>query len=155
MSPKTARRIVVLTTQLAETLMTAALCAEEIRAAVLAELDGEGPLLIDRPGGLSPPRSNGHQRPILDESTMSVVWKNRTLRLGHTREFRFLGRLARRPNQYVTHLDLLEEVWDGEDREISTIRSLVRRLRNKLKRGGMDDLADAIQGYNGRYILNL
>jgi DNA-binding response OmpR family regulator len=52
-------------------------------------------------------------------------------------------------------LDLLEEVWDGEDREISTIRSLVRRLRNKLKRGGMDDLADAIQGYNGRYILNL
>jgi len=156
MSPATARRIALLTNQLAETLMTAALCAEEIRVAVLAEFDGDGPGLVDRPGfGLVPIGSNGHNRPLLDESTMCVVWDGKRVHLGHTVAFRLLARLARRPNQYVTHLDLLEDVWDGEDREVATIRSTVRHLQRKLRAGGMPNLAAAIRGHNGRYILEL
>ena len=42
MTPETARRVALFTNQLAETLMTAALCAEEIRAAVFAEIDDDG-----------------------------------------------------------------------------------------------------------------
>lgn len=155
MSPATARRIALLTNQLAETLMAAALCAEEIRMAVLAELDGAGPGMDDRSVPvLVPPGSNG-QRPILNESTMCVMWNNKTVHLGHTVVFRLLARLARRPNQYVTHLDLLEDVWDGEDRETTTIRSTVRHLQRKLRAGGMPELAAAIRGHNGRYILEL
>jgi len=156
MSPATARRIALLTNQLAETLMTAALCAEEIRTAVLAELDGGGPGLADRPGpALVSPGSNGRHRPLLDESTMCVVWDDKNVHLGHTIAFRLLARLARRPNQYVTHLDLLEDVWDGEDRETTTIRSTVRHLQRKLRAGGMPELAAAIRGHNGRYMLEL
>lgn len=156
MSPATAHRIALLTNQLAETLMTAALCAEEIRAAMLAEFDGDGPGLADcHAPVLAPLGSNSRHRPLLDESTMCVVWDGKTVHLGHTVAFRLLARLARRPNQYVTHLDLLEDVWDGEDREITTIRSTVRHLQRKLRAGGMPALASAIRGHNGRYMLEL
>jgi len=50
----------------------------------------------------------------------------------------------------VTHLDLLEDVCDGEDRETTTIRSTVRHLQQKLRAGGMPELAAAIRGRNGR-----
>lgn len=156
MTPQTGRRVAILTSQLAETLMTAALCAEEIRAAVLAELDDDGgsTCLLDR-HGLAPAQPDDQQRPLLDESTMCVIWRGITLHLGHTLAFRLLRRLARRPNQYVTHLDLLQDVWDGEEREITTIRSTVRNLQGKLRAGGMGELAAAIRGHNGRYILKL
>jgi DNA-binding response OmpR family regulator len=49
----------------------------------------------------------------------------------------------------------MRDVWDNEYLATSTIRSFIRRLRLKLRRGGMGDLADAIRGHNGRYILNL
>jgi DNA-binding winged helix-turn-helix (wHTH) protein len=69
--------------------------------------------------------------------------------------FRVLERLSRRPNQFVTHHDLLQEVWEDELLELATIRSTVRHLRRRLCDGGMEDLANAIRGYNGRYILEL
>ena len=142
--------------QLAETLMTAVLCTREIGDAIRAELDSDltsGPRRSN--AGMPSDRSSYPQRPLLDESTLSVLWKGKKLHLGHTRSFWLLGRLARRPGQYVTHLDLLRDVWDDEELATATIRSLVRRLRVKLRRGGMGDLATAIQGHNGRYILNL
>lgn len=156
MTPETARRVVLLTRQLADTIMTAALCAEEIRAAVLADLDGDGGHPAQAAAvHLSPAQSDHQQRPVLDESTLCVIWRGTSLHLGHTLAFRLLDRLARRPNQYVTHLDLLQDVWDGDAREITTIRSTVRHLQSKLRAGGMPELAAAIRGHNGRYILRL
>ena len=156
MTPQTTRRIAVLTSQLADTLTTAALCTEEIRAAILAELGDDDVAYAGRAEfRLSPATSDHQQRPLLDESTMCVVWKGVSLHLGHTVTFRLLSRLARRPNQYVTHLDLLQDVWDGEDREITTIRSSIRHLQGKLRAGGMPELAAAIRGHNGRYILDM
>ena len=95
------------------------------------------------------------ERPLLDESTLSVSWKGKALHLGNTLAFRLLERLARCPNQYVTHLDLLRDVWEDEFTATATIRSLVRQLRRKLRGAGWTDLAAAIRGHNGRYVLSL
>ena len=156
MNPDKARRLDVLTGQLAETLMSAAICADEIRAIVRTELDNEAPRPTTQFGaGLAPNQPPRKQRPLLDESTMSVFWKGRSLHLGNTLPFRFLARLARRPNQYVTHPDLLRDVWDDPLLATATIRSVVRHLRDRLRNGGMNDLAAAIRGHKGRYILEL
>ena len=154
MSPDKALRLDALTSQISETIMTVALCAQEIRSLVRAELDGDAQAR-PRPSGAQLVATCRHQRPLLDESTLSVIWKGRTLRLGHTVSFRLLARLARRPNQFVTHLDLLRDVWDDEDVATATIRSVVRHLRRRLREGGMKELAIAIRGHNGRYILEL
>jgi len=154
MISQTAQRLVQLANQLSEALMTAAICAQEIRSEVQEELDGDE--LAAAAGG----SSNGSAksvalRPLLDQSTLSVTWNGRSLHLGHTRAFWILERLSRRPNQYVTHLDLLRDVWDDEEAPVSTIRSVVRHLRHRLVAGGMEELAAAIRGHNGRYILDI
>jgi DNA-binding response OmpR family regulator len=156
MTEQRVQRLAQLTKQLTEILMTAAICIEEIRTEVHAILDsdGNGAAIYRRDATFrSPPCAK--QRPLLDESTLSVIWKGKSLHLGHTRAFWLLDRLSRRPNQYVTHLDLLQDVWDDENLAVGTIRSVVRHLRRKLCDGGMGELATAIRGHNGRYILNL
>lgn len=158
MTADTIRRLDALAGQLTEILMTAAICAQEIHAIARAECDDDSHAYPGRQTArLKPGMAQDEQRPLLDESTLSVIWKSRTLHLGHTLAFGLLARLARRPNQYVTHLDLLRDVWDdGESlTPTSTIRSLVRELRRKLRCGGMTELATAIRGHNGRYILEL
>lgn len=156
MTPEKARRLNMLSKQLSENLMSAAFCAKEIDEIAHAELDGDHDA---NPGANGAGQKRGEpchmRRPLLDESTLSVIWKDKTLHLGHTRSFWLLARLARRPGQYVTHLDLLRDVWDDADRTTATIKSLVRRLRAKLHQGGMGDLAAAILGHNGHYMLNL
>jgi DNA-binding response OmpR family regulator len=156
MTPDKARRLDALAGQLAEALMTAAICAQEIQAEVRTEFDRDGYTELDRrTTGLAGGFAHDKQRPLLDDSTLSVIWKGKALHLGHTLAFRLLARLARHPNQYVTHVDLLRDVWDDDDLASATIRSLVRELRRKLCSGGMTDLAAAIRGHNGRYILAL
>jgi len=155
MDQEKAHRLDRLTGQLAEMLMTAAICVEEIRNVVRTEIDavtGQGECVGRRP------KSNeltAKPRPLLSESTLSVTWNGRSLRFGHTLAYRLLERLARRPNQYVTHLDLLHDVWDDEELATATIRSVVRHLRRRLREGGMTELAEAIKGHNGRYILEI
>jgi DNA-binding response OmpR family regulator len=132
--------------------MTAAMCVQEIRSEVQAAMeDGK----VAAPFGNGAGARDGARRPLLDQSTLCVLWKERKLHLGHTRGFWLLERLSRRPNQYVTHLDLLREVWDDEDAPVTTLRSVVRHLRRQLTGGGMADLAAAIRGHNGRYILEI
>lgn len=147
------RQLEAMCRQLSESLMSAALCAKEIITIVQTMRD-EAP-----PGSAGP---NGRQqertrpgRPILDEATLSVVWNGRVLHLGHTQGFWLLARLSRSANQYVTHLDLIQEIWDDDFTDTTVLRAGVRRLRIKLRRGGMGDLADAIVGHHGRYMLSL
>ncbi len=139
-----------LSTQLAELLMTAALCAQELQHAIEAELGGDGNGPACDPAA-DPPGPAG--RPLVDRATLSVTWQGRSVQLGHTRGFRLLECLARRPNRYVTHVDLIRDVWDDND-ELSTdtIRSVVSQLRCKLRAHGMDGLATAITGHCGRYV---
>ena len=138
--------------------MTAALCADELRAVVRNEggsHSGWSPDALVSSSFADHTRVPSRQRPILDESTMCAIWNGRSVHLGHTVAFRFLRRLARCPNQYVEHLTLLHDVWENEDLSLATVRSTARHLRRKLIDGGMDDLAAAIRGHNGRYILYL
>lgn len=156
MTPDNARRLIALTSQLAETFMNAAICVQEIRAVVSAELDDDAVPSSGNTGPeLAPIVSRQKQRPLLDDSTLSVIWKGKRLHLGNTNHFQLLKRLARRPNQYVTHLDLLRDVWEDEDMATSTIRSVARHLRRRLRGGGLRELADAIRGHGGRYILEI
>ncbi len=94
-------------------------------------------------------------RPLVDEATLSVLWRGQALHLGHSKGFWVLARLARRVNQYVTHSDLLQEIWDDEFADTERLRAGMKRLRGKLRQGGMADLADAITGHHGRYMLDL
>jgi DNA-binding response OmpR family regulator len=147
-------RMSKLANQLAEIIMAAAICAEEMRTGIQAEVDKSfGAAATSSARNITPNLQHNSERPVLHESTLCVNWKGKSLYLGHTRSFWLLDRLARRPNQYVTHLDLLHDVWDNEELSTSTIRSVVRHLKCKLRVGDMHDLADSIRGRNGRYIL--
>ena len=156
MTPQNVHKLHVLSRHLTESLMRAALCAKEIGEIAQAQ-SADGHVCTPDANGNGHGRngSRSRPRPLLDESTLSVIWKERSLHLGHTRSFRLLARLARSPGQYVTHLDLLEEVWDDEDKATATIRSVVRHLRRQLCNGGMKELASGIRGHNGRYILDV
>ncbi len=84
-------------------------------------------------------------RPIVNLATFSVAWRGRTCFLGNTLLFWFFDRLASCPNRYVSHVDLLDDVWRGE-RESTTIRGVAKRLRDRLSRCGMEELANSIDG---------
>ena len=150
-----AQRLAKLLNQLTEMLMTVAICTQEIRSAVHAELDGVNGDLCGRSEPLQSAVQG--QRPILDVSTLCVSWDGRSIHLGNTIGFRFLDRIARRPNQYVTHTDLIRDAWGEDEKNIAveTVRSVVCDLRGKLREGGMDALAAAIHGHKGHYILTL
>jgi len=156
MSIENLRRVLALSEQLSENLMSSVLCIEELRNAIRSMLDDYQNRQHAHLSANGAPRlvSTDH-RPILDESTKRVLWKDRSVHLGHTLYYQVLQRLARRPDQYVTHLDLMREVWENEELKTTTIRSVVRKLRGKLREGGMGELADAIHGHNGRYMLRL
>lgn len=154
MTQENARRLHVLSRQLHEHLMSAALCAKEIGDVAQAQ-GNDGHNGSPRANGNAQSEPHAVARPLLDEATFSVIWRNKAICLGNTKEFRLLTYLARRANQYVTHLDLLEAVWDNQDKATATIRSVVRHLRRQLCAGGMKELAGRIRGHNGHYILDL
>jgi hypothetical protein len=79
----------------------------------------------------------------------------KTCFLGNTRPFRFLARLAQRPNAYIPYEDLLSDVWQGLLSD-SAVRSVAKALRQRLRQAGLGDLADAIDGtVAGHYTLRL
>ena len=154
MTNQQARELDAMTARLIETLMTASICAQELRRRITDDIDGREGGQPHRPPSNDVPGTVA-MRPLIDDSTLSVVWRGRSVHLGRTRAFDVLRRLARCPNQYVTHLDLAYDVWEDADVPIATLRSTVRHLRTRLATGGMRDLASAIRGRDGRYVLNV
>lgn len=91
----------------------------------------------------------------IDNSRFVVTFHEHNCCLGNTIPFRFLARLAERPNQYVTHQDLIDDVWGGECSD-DALRSVVKHLRRRLRAAGLGDLADAIDGSTpGHYTLRV
>ncbi len=91
----------------------------------------------------------------VDRATLSVIWQGRTCFLGNTLLFWFFNRLAQSRNRYVSHVDLLDDVWGGQ-RQSATIRGVAKRLRDRLVESGMEELADSIDGtVSGYYGLML
>ena len=124
--------------QLTEVQLTAAFCLERLRNLLLA-------------GGLSSDQGVGESvQPLVNSAVFSVTWSGRICHLGPTKLYRLFVRLLRRPNQYVSHDQLLRDVWLGDARSPHTVRSAVRNLKSKLVLAGMTDLAQAIES-RGRH----
>ncbi len=101
----------------------------------------------------SPPNKSAANRPFVDRALLSVIHRGKSCFLGNTLPLRLIERLLRSPNQYVSHEQLQEEVWDAV-RSRSAVRSVVKVLRAKLREAGMTGLADAIDGHvAGHYAL--
>jgi DNA-binding response OmpR family regulator len=62
-----------------------------------------------------PPRSETPSG-VIDAGTFSVHWKGKTSYLGYTVLFRLMDHLVRHVNRFVSHQQLLDEVWGGERR---------------------------------------
>ena len=125
-------------------IQAATISAHEQYAAILqAELDALSyPLQSDRPQN---DKSIDPNHPVIDRSVMCVVYRGKQCFLGNTLMLKFMERLVRRANQYVSYNQLLSEVWNGV-REASSVRSVVKELRAKLRAAGMAGLANAIDG---------
>ena len=119
--------------------------AQQIEDAVEAGVVMSASNHVDRDG----------QHPRIDRDGLSVHWRGGECILGATISFRLLDRLARRPNHYVSHAQLLDDVWECV-RSRSAIRSAVCELRLRLSSAGMQDLAEMIDGsHQGHYGLIL
>lgn len=92
---------------------------------------------------------------IVDAAARTVTFRGCTCCLGNTLVFRMLERLARRPNQFVSFDRLIRDVWDGHPKSDEAIRSVVKELRDRLRKGGMRRLASAIRGERRAYALVL
>lgn len=126
-------------------------------ATVLVECDELSDLLQQvRSGIAGPPLAPVEQAEQLlriDRTTYTVRWRGGSCFLGSTMGFRLLERLARRPNEFISTVRLLDELWGGT-RTPSTVRSTVWGLRTKLRSAGLQELADLIDGSSaGHYRL--
>lgn len=92
---------------------------------------------------------------ILDPAAKTITFRGCTCCLGNTLVFRMIERLARRPNQFISFDRLIRDVWDGQPKSDEAIRSLVKELRDRLRKNGMCRLASAIRGQKKAYALIL
>ncbi len=92
---------------------------------------------------------------IIDTAAKTITFRGSTCSLGNTLVFRMIERLARRPNQFVSFDRLIRDVWDGQLKSDEAIRSVVKELRDRLRKNGMRRLASAIRGQKRAYILML
>jgi hypothetical protein len=98
---------------------------------------------------------SGDRSPLTDPALFTVRFHGKACFLGNTLPFKLISRLAKRPFSYVTYEDLLAEVWEGR-RSDSAVRSVVKVLRKKLRKAGLHEIADAIDGsVAGHYALRI
>jgi len=139
-------RIRLLTKRIAAAQVELALCVEEL---LNATVTGSNVWSIH-----SHP-ADASKRPVADRATFSVKWLGKTCYLGYSVKFRLFERLARRPDQYVSYAELIQDVWRGDCRSDEAIRSEIRLLKAKLSNAGMRPLAAAIRGHHRHYVLNV
>lgn len=98
------------------------------------------------------PTAPSHNWPVIDRNTMCIVFGGKQCHLGTTLMLRFIERLMSQPNRCISINELLRDVWNGI-REISTVRSLVKELRSRLRAAGLEIVSDAIDGHraSGHY----
>ncbi|QDV25891.1 winged helix-turn-helix domain-containing protein [Aureliella helgolandensis] len=83
--------------------------------------------------------------PRIDQQMLCVYHDGKCCFLGNTLPFKILARLMRTPGIYVPHNVLLKELWEGV-RSDSAIRSVIKTLRIKLRKAGLNAVADRIDG---------
>jgi hypothetical protein len=85
---------------------------------------------------------------VIDETTFTITWRNRSLPIGNKKEFHFLSELLKSRDSFVAHTDLAERLGGDELDKITHIKS---RLVKLLKKNGFDDLAGRIKSQKGHY----
>jgi DNA-binding response OmpR family regulator len=100
--------------------------------------------------GADPFGGLGRATDLVDDERFVVRWRGRECGLGNTLLFRLFRRLATSPDRYVSHVDLIDDVW-GAERSSVAIRAAVRKLRRRLAAARMEDLAAAIDGKSRGY----
>ncbi len=101
------------------------------------------------------PPNEASLRLEFNENLFQVKWNNLYCDFGPILPFRLLAYLAKYPNRYITHSELLSQVWHAM-RSPGALRSVVTDLRVRLCRAGMSDLAKAVDGHqSGHYGLML
>jgi DNA-binding response OmpR family regulator len=154
-SIKTLQRQLYLLSQVAEGQTMAAIATAELRAMLMKELaiaESRTPRKSFQTGSVD--FSTPGLRPLIDHSTFSVEWNGQRCHLGNRLLLKLLDRLCRRPGQFVSHEELLHEVWEAR-RCPETIRSAIRELRRRLREDKMTELAAAIQSQGKSYGLVL
>jgi hypothetical protein len=129
--------------RLAATHIQAARILNELLFAISEDCDKDSKIRAANP----PPARESHvtRVPIADPDIFAVQWKGKTCFLGKTLAFKLFARLALRPNHFLSHDLLLDEVWECQVTK-GAIRSVVKVLKGKLRQAGMADLATAIDG---------
>jgi hypothetical protein len=110
---------------LASTYVQAVRQLEDTLAILCRELDLQETSWLENVLALEPVASPAASafRPVADRTTLSVLFQGKTCFLGNTLLFRFFEVISRRPNLYISHDQLLDEVWGGIRSE-STIRNV-------------------------------
>lgn len=141
---------------LASTYVQAVRQLEDTLAILCRELDLQETSWLENVLALEPVTSPATSafRPVADRTTLSVLFQGKTCFLGNTLLFRFFEVISRRPNLYISHDQLLDEVWGGIRSE-STIRNVAKRLRDKLVSVDLGEVAVAIDGSTPGYYVFL
>ena len=113
--------------QMQESLRTLA----ATHAATIAQIEETMAVLIRTLELDGPSSSDQTNRPIADEDTFCITWRGHTCFLGNTLLFWLFHRLNQSVDRYVSHMELMDDVWRGV-REASTIRGVAKRLRDRL-----------------------
>ena len=92
---------------------------------------------------------------LIDEGRFTVHWNGATCDLGATVLFRLFRCLVRSAGRFLSIEDLVDDVWGGDVRSGSAVRSAVWNLRSKLHEAAMAELAGAIRAQRGHYGLFL
>ncbi len=92
-------------------------------------------------------------KPIVDENAMSVVYRNKTCRFSGRAKglLALFKRLNRRPGQHVLFTTMRQpgDVRDDYDAADASIRSAMRRLRERLTKARMGRLAKCLKTGTG------
>lgn len=141
---------------LASTYVQAVRQLEDTLAVLCRELDLQETSWLENVLALEPTTSppTSAFRPVADRTTLSVLYQGKTCFLGNTLLFRFFEVISRRPNRYISHAQLLDDVWGGIRSE-STIRNVAKRLRDKLVAVDLGEVAVAIDGSTPGYYVFL
>lgn len=83
-------------------------------AAVVTQIEETISILISTLELDGDANTNTSTKPVVDEATFCIIWQDHTCYLGNTLLFWLFHRLAQSSNQYIAHVDLLEDVWHGE-----------------------------------------
>jgi DNA-binding response OmpR family regulator len=103
----------------------------------------------------SPEARPGRHGLVVDHALFTVTFRGKPCFLGNGLPFRLLDRLARSPGAFVSYEDLLADVWQGR-RTDDAVRSVVKSLRRRLRRAGLAEVADAVDGSaSGHHALRL